>query len=143
MKVPIDQGVPGYVMTTSQVKNILDAYQDPLFNSSNDKKTGYVTKCILCAPIRLSTTNSPVVGVIQLVNRSAGCINDVFDSDDIDMITQFTSLACPIITSSNAYLQLQVKNRHAAFKELKTSSSIDLSLGFIDETDGNDDNDKS
>ena len=45
-------GVAGYVFNTSEGVLIQDAYADPRFNRSIDEQTGFVTRNILCVPIK-------------------------------------------------------------------------------------------
>ena len=47
--------------------NIKDAYNDPRFDPSHDKQTGYKTKSILCGPIK--DQNDKIVGVLQIINK--------------------------------------------------------------------------
>ena len=50
--------------------NIRDAYKHPMFFKEVDKKTGFVTRNILCFPIK--DRHDDVVGVAELVNKSGG-----------------------------------------------------------------------
>lgn len=56
MTIPFGHGIVGLVAETWQVVNISDAYEDPRFNSSWDKKTNYRTKSMLAVPILTNTT---------------------------------------------------------------------------------------
>lgn len=56
MTIPFGHGIVGLVAETSQAINIPDAYDDPRFNSSWDKKTNYRTKSMLAVPILTNTT---------------------------------------------------------------------------------------
>ena len=47
-----------------------DAYADPRFHADVDKETGYVTRNILCVPIR--TVKDEVIGVAQCLNKLNG-----------------------------------------------------------------------
>ena len=47
-----DSGVAGHVFTTGKGILVHDAYTDPRFNREIDEETGYLTKSILCVPIR-------------------------------------------------------------------------------------------
>ena len=51
-RFPMDKGIAGYVASTSEVLNISDPYRDSRFNREVDMKTGYITKSILCVPVR-------------------------------------------------------------------------------------------
>ena len=50
--------------------NIRDAYKHPMFFKDVDKTTGFVTRNILCFPIKDS--RDAVVGVAELVNKVGG-----------------------------------------------------------------------
>ena len=52
IRVPKGSGVAGYVATTGESTNIVDAYEDPRFSKDADAKTGYKTSTILCVPVR-------------------------------------------------------------------------------------------
>ena len=51
-RFPIEKGIAGYVAITSEVLNISDPYRDTRFNREVDMKTGYITKSILCVPVK-------------------------------------------------------------------------------------------
>lgn len=69
IRFPIGTGIAGYVAATGEVVNVVNAYQDPRFNNSIDKLTGYKTESILCMPIFIKDV---VIGVIQMVNKLSG-----------------------------------------------------------------------
>lgn len=61
MTIPFGHGVVGLVAETGQAINIPDAYADPRFNATWDKKTNYRTKSMLAVPILSNgaTTKQP------------------------------------------------------------------------------------
>jgi GAF domain-containing protein len=59
-------GIAGTVGETGEIINISDAYSDGRFNAEVDKRTGYITRNMLCLPMRSSGV---VVGVVQLINK--------------------------------------------------------------------------
>src|SRR5438132_11522729 len=63
-------GITGHVVTTGRGAINPDAYADERFNPEVDKKTGYVTRNILCVPLR--TLKGQVIGVAELLNRKDG-----------------------------------------------------------------------
>ena len=63
---PSSEGIAGYVATTGSKVNICDAQNDPRFNDSVDKATNYVTRSMLCIPIK---AGGVIVGVIQALNK--------------------------------------------------------------------------
>ncbi|MEJ0044931.1 MAG: GAF domain-containing protein [Rhodospirillales bacterium] len=66
-------GVAGHVFTSGEGLIINDAYADSRFDSSVDETTGFVTKSILCVPIR--TAKGELIGVAQTLNKKKGRFN--------------------------------------------------------------------
>ncbi|HAA93234.1 MAG TPA: hypothetical protein DCE33_12360, partial [Rhodospirillaceae bacterium] len=90
IRFPNDQGIAGHVFTTSQGLIVDDAYADERFNTAIDKKTGYKTESILCAPIR--TPTGETIGVVQALNKLDGAFNQE-DMDPLEAMTRRASLA--------------------------------------------------
>ncbi|MCC6739546.1 MAG: SpoIIE family protein phosphatase [Planctomycetia bacterium] len=70
IRFPVGRGIAGHVAATKEIVNIPDAYNDARFNPEFDRKTGYVTRTILCAP--LLTKENDVIGVMQVINKKDG-----------------------------------------------------------------------
>ncbi|MEH1871256.1 GAF domain-containing protein [Nostoc sp.] len=67
IRIPANRGIAGYVASTGETLNISDAYKDPRFDPTTDRKTGYVTRNILCMPVFNSANE--LIGVTQLINK--------------------------------------------------------------------------
>ena len=70
IRIKIGQGIAGYVAKMGRLVNIRDAYKHPMFFKDVDKTTGFVTRNILCFPIKDSA--DAIVGVAELVNKVGG-----------------------------------------------------------------------
>ncbi|MCX7874757.1 MAG: ATP-binding protein [Melioribacteraceae bacterium] len=70
IRLKIGEGLAGYVAKTGEVLNIKNVQNDPRFNKEYDRASGYVTKSMLCFPIR--NNQSQILGVIQLINSKNG-----------------------------------------------------------------------
>ena len=70
IRIPSNKGIAGYVASTGKPLNISDAYEDPRFDPSTDKKTGYITRNILCMPV--FNSEGDLIGVTQLINKYQG-----------------------------------------------------------------------
>ncbi|MBD2503981.1 GAF domain-containing protein [Anabaena azotica] len=70
IRMPANRGIVGYVASTGEALNIPDAYKDPRFDPSTDRKTGYLTRNILCLPVFNSANE--LIGVTQLINKQQG-----------------------------------------------------------------------
>jgi hypothetical protein len=66
LKIPITQGIAGYVATTGSSIIVLDAQTNPKHYDEVDRRTGYRTQDMLAAAIR--TADGPVLGVLELLN---------------------------------------------------------------------------
>jgi len=69
-----NEGIAGAVFQTGESILVDDAYADARFNSRIDRETGYVTKTILCVPLR--TAKGDVIGVAQALNKIGGSFTD-------------------------------------------------------------------
>jgi adenylate cyclase len=96
IRVPIGRGIAGTVAATGETINIPDAYADPRFNPEVDRRTGYRTRTILCAPIRDGA--GAVVGVAQVLNKASG----PFNRDDEELLAALSAQA--FIALDNARL---------------------------------------
>jgi len=86
-------GIAGHVFTTGRGLIVFDAYSDERFNPEIDKKTGYVTRTILCVPLR--TLKGRVIGVAELLNKKEGD----FTEDDRDLLEALTRQAAVALES--------------------------------------------
>ncbi|KUF97352.1 hypothetical protein AM588_10011663 [Phytophthora nicotianae] len=68
--VPITKGIAGYVARTGETVITNDAYSHPLFDSTLDQKTGFLTKRILCLPVK--SPEGTILAVLSAVNKVDG-----------------------------------------------------------------------
>lgn len=76
VRVPAGKGLVGSCARSRAVINVRDCYNDPRFDATTDKRTGYHTRCLLTLP--LVDHKDVLVGVMQVLNKSQG----VFEEDD-------------------------------------------------------------
>ncbi len=106
------KGIAGAVFTSGEGIVIQDAYSDSRFNKEIDAQTGFVTRSILCVPIR--TAKGKVIGVVQALNRRNGTYSEK-DKSKLEAI------------SLQAALSLQ---NAQALERMKRSREEEL--GFLD-----------
>ncbi|KAF0149729.1 MAG: gaf sensor signal transduction histidine kinase [Ignavibacteria bacterium] len=70
IRLRIGDGLAGYVAQSGETLNIKDVQVDPRFNKDFDRTTGYVTKNMICFPIKNNT--GVIIGVLQLLNSKNG-----------------------------------------------------------------------
>jgi len=66
-EIYINKGIAGLTLKTKTAQVCNDPYNNPEFDASVDKKTGFKTNSILCVPIL--TNDSAVLGVVQVINH--------------------------------------------------------------------------
>ena len=89
-----DTGIAGQVFQSGNGLIIHDAYADARFNREVDQQTGYVTRNIICAPVR--TVAGQTIGVIQTLNKSEG----KFTKDDLSLLEAMASQAAVALQST-------------------------------------------
>jgi len=114
IRFPINKGIAGYVASTGEVLNISDPYRDTRFNREVDVKTGYITKSILCVPVRCKGS---VIGVVQMVNSRRG----FFSSEDARSFELFAGYCGLSLHYSQMYSQLfKTQQKHQVALEVLT-----------------------
>jgi sigma-B regulation protein RsbU (phosphoserine phosphatase) len=67
IRVPSNAGIVGHAFQTNSLVHVAKPYEDPRFNPEPDRKSGFVTRDLLTAPM-VDLAGKPV-GVIQAVNK--------------------------------------------------------------------------
>ncbi len=70
IRLRIGDGLAGYVAKNGETLNIKDVQNDPRFNKDYDRSSGYVTRNMICFPIKNNT--GLIIGVLQLLNSKNG-----------------------------------------------------------------------
>jgi putative ABC transport system ATP-binding protein len=70
IEIPSSQGIAGHVARTGEPVNATDAYDDPRFDPTTDRRTGFRTRGVLAVPIR--DRDQRVFAVAQLLNKRGG-----------------------------------------------------------------------
>jgi phosphoserine phosphatase len=67
IRVPSNRGIVGHCFTNNSVVHVPQPYSDPRFNPEPDRRSGFVTRNLLSAP--MAGLNGAPIGVIQAVNK--------------------------------------------------------------------------
>ncbi|MBS4097024.1 MAG: GAF domain-containing protein [Sulfuricella sp.] len=119
-------GVAGYVFTTGEGTIIQDAYADPRFNRSVDEQTGFVTRNILCVPIR--TAKGEVIGVAQTLNKKTGH----FTKADLTLFEAMTSQGTLALQSAQFIERMnRVRQQEMEFINIVSEATADIKLGSL------------
>ncbi|CAG0902241.1 unnamed protein product [Darwinula stevensoni] len=106
IQVPWGVGIVGYVAKTGESVNIPDAYLDSRFNHDIDAKTGYVTRSLLCMPIK--DYGGDVIGVAQVINKRDGGIFTLNDEKVFAAYLQFCGIG---LRNAQLYEKSQLENK--------------------------------
>jgi len=117
-------GVAGHTYTSGEGMIIHDAYANEHFNRNVDEQTGFVTKTILCAPVR--TVNGEVIGVAQVLNKMKGR----FTKDDLALLEAMTTQAAVALRGA-LYVEKMEASREKELEFLGVVSEVssELQLG--------------
>ncbi|MEM1349464.1 MAG: GAF domain-containing protein, partial [Myxococcota bacterium] len=122
IRLQLGQGIAGWVALTGKSLNIRDAYRDPRFNPKVDESTGYLTRNILCQPIR--NLQGDIIGVIQVLNRRRGNFSD----EDEYLLSAIASQAAVAI--ENSKLSLSAIEQNMELIEIK--DKLEHKVGELD-----------
>lgn len=99
--IKFGEGISGKAALSKQTINVPDAYQEPDFDSSYDKKTGFKTRQILTCPM---LHKDGVVGVISVFNTING---QRFSAADEQLIRIFADQASIALINTLKYAKLE------------------------------------
>src|ERR671932_1803555 len=106
IRIPANRGIAGYVASTGQTLNIPDAYKDPRFDPTTDKRTGYITRNILCMPVYNS--KNELIGVTQLINKQQGS----FTSSDEEFMRAFNIQAGIALENAKLFENVLIEKQY-------------------------------
>ena len=123
IRIPVDQGIAGWVAQHDELVNIKDAYADPRFNPEVDKHTGYRTRSVLCGPIK--DLEGEILGVIQVINKK----EKAFDANDETLLRAFANQTSVAVENFNLYKKILVNHgKMAILLDVATALSQTLNL---------------
>ena len=121
IRFPSHLGIAGTVFTTGDTINIPEAYKDDRFNPDVDKKTGYITRNILCMPV--NNKEGKTIGVAQVLNKKGGPFTKV----DENWLWAFSTQASTAIENAKLFDEvLNMKNYNESILESLTNGVISM-----------------
>ena len=101
LRMPMGQGIAGFVAKTGSAVNIRDAYRDTRFTQDLDRITGYQTRTVLAVPLK--GRDSQVLGVFEVLNKSRGAFTD----EDEGLLRILATMAASFIENASLYDDLR------------------------------------
>lgn len=96
IKLKQGQGIAGWVAEKGEPLIVHDAAREPRFFDGIDKRTGFVTRDIVCVPVR---KKDRILGALEVMNRKSGR----FDSDDLLILTALANQVAIAIERAHLY----------------------------------------
>jgi HD-GYP domain-containing protein (c-di-GMP phosphodiesterase class II) len=101
IRLPMGTGLAGWCAQNNKPIIVPDTEKDPRFFKGADKKSGFVTRSMICVPMRLK---DKVIGVLQVLNRT-GTIP--FNDHDLEMLENMANQAVSSIENARLYENIQ------------------------------------
>lgn len=109
-RLKVGIGISGWVFQAGVPLIVPDVQHDPRFFRGVDATTGFVTRCMLCVPLK---ARDRVIGVIEVLNSIA---NLPFSGEDLNLLSAIAAHAATAIESARLY---GLVTRHATELEQK------------------------
>lgn len=106
IRMPANRGIAGYVASTGEALNVPDAYKDPRFDPTTDRRTGYLTRNILCLPVFNSANE--LIGVTQLINKQQGS----FTTSDEEFMRAFNIQAGIALENARLFENVLIEKQY-------------------------------
>jgi sigma-B regulation protein RsbU (phosphoserine phosphatase) len=116
--VQVGQGIAGWVAAQRKAALVTDCYGDERFDPSYDKRTGFVTRDMVCVPMM---QQGELIGVLQVINKREG---NTFDGDDLALLETLAA-QCAIAITNARITRLEIDRKSLA-QELATARQIQL-----------------
>ncbi|RLT35587.1 MAG: GAF domain-containing protein [Chloroflexi bacterium] len=125
MRIPITQGVVGWVATNRQSIIVNDAARDQRFSGQVDAETGFHTQNILCVPL---LSQGRLVGVLEVLNKEA---KGGFTQEDQVWLEAMASQAAVALENAHLFQNLRKEQERMirAEEEIRRQLNRDLHDG--------------
>ncbi len=88
--LPIGEGLVGSCYIEKEIIIVNDPYNDKRFCTDVDKQTQFITKSLLCYPLK--NLEGEVIGVLELINKIDGSFSQK-DTELLDILSQHLNIA--------------------------------------------------
>jgi signal transduction histidine kinase len=105
-RIPLDEGIAGWVARNGYPVIVNDARADPRFSHRVDVRTGFLTQSIAAVPLKIK---GRVIGVLEVLNKYSG---DGFSDEDIRMMSSIAAQATIAIENARLYQQVSQERDH-------------------------------
>jgi diguanylate cyclase (GGDEF)-like protein len=90
VRIKVGEGIAGTVAQTGEPIRVPDVRQDPRFSQKIDTLTGFVTRSLICLPLKIQAS---VIGVIEVVNPEDASLFDEQAVPVLSILADFVAIA--------------------------------------------------
>ena len=113
IRVDWGTGIVGYAASSGSPVHISDCYSDDRFSDLVDRRTGYRTRNMLCAPIH--DISGEVMGVAQVINKKPRSKDDDpepnFTNNDMEVFTSYLKFCGIGLRNAQLFERSQLENK--------------------------------
>ncbi|MEI8368531.1 MAG: GAF domain-containing protein [Planctomycetia bacterium] len=119
-------GIAGHAFTSGESMIVHDPYADPRFSRANDEQTGFVTRSILCVPVK--TVRGEIIGVVEAINKIEG----TFDEEDLEILEAMATQGTVALQGAQFIERMKaVRAQEMEFVEIVSEVTADIKLGSL------------
>ena len=100
IRLKMGEGIAGWVAECGEPLLINDVKKDPRFYKSADKKTDFVTRNMICVPVKVK---DKVIGVLQAINRK----EYIFTDGDLKLFQLFSNQVAIALDNARLYEEIR------------------------------------
>lgn len=100
-RMPLDEGIAGWVATHQEPVIVNDAHNDPRFSPQVDAHSEFITDSIACVPIQI---RGRTIGVLEALNKRS---ETGFDAEDLSLMVTTANQAGIAIENARLYQSLR------------------------------------
>src|SRR5262245_27742294 len=117
-RIPMDRGIAGWVASNGIGQIVNDVEQDPRWFDGVARDIDFVTRSILCAPMRQAERT---VGVMQVLNKRTG---EPFNEQDLRLLTTLAAQAAVAVENARLVRSLKSERDKLLAKEAEVRAAI-------------------
>ena len=120
LSVAIEQGIMGVAASENTLLRVDDAQNDPRWDSSADKKTGFKTRSIMATPIR---RRDQLLGVLEVINKRGDPRFTELDGNVLEVVASQAAIG---IENARLFEQMVQSERLSVIGRMSESIIHDL-----------------
>ena len=135
-RIPVGQGIAGWVVQNGQSVLVNDVRSDARFLSRVDSQTGFTTRNVLCVPLQYQ---GRITGALETINKRSA---NGFTDEDLQWLTALATQAAIAIENARLYeslrqerdriIAVQEEVRHRLARALHDGPAQDLARLLLD-----------